>query len=89
MGCNYYCKPRVCRYWFSNLAASDGIVIAASKWGKIKTVSQMIMVILLLWNGQGFLFQWLETIFIGASVIFYYYFIGIDYIMKNKQVLAE
>ena len=73
---------------FRILAASEGGVMAARKWGKIKTGSQMIMVILLLWNGQGFLFQWLETIFIGASVIFTI-ISGIDYIMKNKQVLAE
>ena len=30
------------------LAASDGIVIAASWWGKIKTVTQMIAILLLL-----------------------------------------
>ena len=33
---------------FRQIAADNGIVIAASKWGKLKTICQMAMVILLL-----------------------------------------
>ncbi|NLL69588.1 MAG: CDP-diacylglycerol--glycerol-3-phosphate 3-phosphatidyltransferase [Epulopiscium sp.] len=73
---------------FRILAASNNIVIAASKWGKIKTVSQMIMVILLLLNSSRLIFQWLEVVFIWASVIFTIVS-GVDYIIKNKQVLVE
>ena len=35
---------------FRLIAADNGIVIAASWWGKFKTVSQMIMIILLFWS---------------------------------------
>ena len=35
---------------FRLIAADNGIVIAASWWGKFKTVSQMIMIILLIAN---------------------------------------
>ncbi len=75
---------------FRAVAASEGIVIAASKWGKYKTVSQMIMIILMLMNNFPFaawgipmdrLFMWLAVVLTLVS--------GWDYIYKNRAVLAE
>ncbi|NMA85057.1 MAG: CDP-diacylglycerol--glycerol-3-phosphate 3-phosphatidyltransferase [Epulopiscium sp.] len=73
---------------FRILAASEGIVIAASYWGKIKTVSQMFMVIVLLLPFTSPLLQWIEWILIWTSVISTI-ISGLDYIIKNKQVLVE
>lgn len=40
---------------FRLIAAENGVVIAANYWGKFKTVSQMIMIILLIVDFGGFL----------------------------------
>ena len=52
---------------FRLIAAENGIVIAANYWGKFKTVSQMIMIILLLLHFGG-VFAVLEQIFIWLSL---------------------
>ena len=39
---------------FRLIAAENGVVIAANYWGKFKTASQMIMIILLILNFGGF-----------------------------------
>jgi CDP-diacylglycerol--glycerol-3-phosphate 3-phosphatidyltransferase len=73
---------------FRAVAASNGIVIAASAWGKAKTISQMIAIILLLMNNYPF-----ESMGIPADTIMVYIAValtiisGADYIVKNKQVL--
>ncbi len=75
---------------FRAVAASEGIVIAASKWGKYKTVSQMIMIILLLLGNYPFS-QWgipMDWIFVWLAVALTL-ISGGDYIYKNKAVLAE
>lgn len=75
---------------FRAVAASEGIVIAASKWGKYKTVSQMIMIILLLLDNYPFS-QWgipMDWIFVWLAVALTL-ISGGDYIYKNKAVLAE
>lgn len=69
---------------FRTLAADKGITIAASKWGKLKTTSQMIALVLLLLNSST-----LNNI---GVYIFYIAVIltiisGLDYIIKNKEVL--
>ena len=48
---------------FRLIAAENGIVIAANYWGKFKTASQMIMIILLILHFDG-IFVILEQIFI-------------------------
>jgi len=73
---------------FRLVAASDGIVIAASWWGKIKTFSQMLMIIVLLLNLNNIIFYYLEYILIGAVVVFTLVSC-IDYIAKNKEVLKQ
>ncbi|MEF9951211.1 MAG: CDP-diacylglycerol--glycerol-3-phosphate 3-phosphatidyltransferase [Clostridium sp.] len=62
------------------VAASDGIVIAASKWGKFKTVTQMVAVVASLINFPYY--NVLVIIALITTVIS-----GVDYIIKNKQVL--
>ena len=70
---------------FRRIAADNGIVIAASWWGKFKTVSQMIMIILLIANLGG-IFTILEQIFMWVALILTVVSLA-DYIWKNKKVL--
>ena len=70
---------------FRLVASDNGIVIAASWWGKIKTVSQMVMIILLIGDFGG-VFTMLEQVFIYIALILTVISL-IDYIAKNKQVL--
>lgn len=69
------------------LAASEGITIAASWWGKLKTISQMVAIILLLINNFPFsLINFpADKITVGFAVVFTLVS-GFDYIYKNKQV---
>ena len=71
---------------FRLIAADNGIVIAASWWGKFKTVSQMIMIILLIANLGG-VFTVLEIIFKWIALILTVVSLA-DYIWKNKKVLS-
>jgi CDP-diacylglycerol--glycerol-3-phosphate 3-phosphatidyltransferase len=73
---------------FRLVASDNGIVIAASYWGKFKTVSQMFMIMLLILHPEGTVFFWLEQILIYVSLILTIVSL-MDYIMKNKQVLTE
>lgn len=72
---------------FRLVAAERGVVIAASYWGKFKTVSQMIMVILLVFHLGG-VFEMLEQIFIYAALILTVISLA-DYIWKNRTVLKD
>lgn len=71
---------------FRLIAADNGIVIAASWWGKFKTVSQMIMIILLIANLGG-VFTVLENLFMWIALILTVVSL-VDYIWKNKKVLS-
>lgn len=73
---------------FRLVASDNGVVIAASYWGKFKTVSQMIMIILLILDFQNSIFILLENIFIYAALILTIVSL-IDYMIKNKKVLSE
>ena len=69
---------------FRMIAADKGIVIAASWWGKLKTISQMITVILLIINIEQLaileaVMIWIMTILTIISMI--------DYLIKNRKVL--
>ena len=72
---------------FRLVASDNGIVIAASYWGKFKTVSQMALIIVLImdlggvWNVVGTVLTWVALILTVVSLI--------DYIVKNKQVLTQ
>ncbi|MEA5085352.1 MAG: CDP-diacylglycerol--glycerol-3-phosphate 3-phosphatidyltransferase [Lachnospiraceae bacterium] len=67
---------------FRLIAVEANVVIAASWWGKTKTVSQMAMIIVVLSGFGGILGQ----ILIYASTILTI-ISGVDYIVKNKSVL--
>lgn len=73
---------------FRLIAAERGVVIAASYWGKFKTVSQMIMVILLVFHLNGTFFQVLEQIFIYLATILTVISL-VDYMYKNRNILKE
>ena len=71
---------------FRLIAAENGIVIAANYWGKFKTVSQMIMIILLILRFGG-IFVILEQIFIWLSLALTIISL-VTYIWQNKSVLS-
>ena len=75
---------------FRAIAAAEGIVIAASIWGKAKTISQMFMVIVLLLGNYPFNligFPMDQILIVLATVLTI--ISGVDYIVKNKQVLND
>nr|WP_283571189.1 CDP-diacylglycerol--glycerol-3-phosphate 3-phosphatidyltransferase [Paenibacillus brevis] len=70
------------------VALLEGSVIAASNWGKAKTITQIVAISALLLN--NFPFVWLNIpfdvilIWLAALITIYS---GIDYFVKNKSVL--
>ena len=71
---------------FRLVASDNGVVIAASYWGKFKTTSQMIMIILLIAQIPGF--DLLEQAFIYIALVLTVVSL-IDYLVKNKDVLKQ
>ena len=71
---------------FRLVAADNGVVIAASYWGKFKTTFQMIAVCLLIADVEALslftqIILWIAVILTVVSLI--------DYIIKNKDVMKE
>ncbi len=71
---------------FRQVAAEQGIVIAASYWGKFKTTFQMIAVILMILNLPVLrlvtdAFVWIALILTIVSLV--------DYVAKNHKILTE
>lgn len=71
---------------FRLVASDNGVVIAASYWGKFKTVSQMIMSVLLIVNLPQL--SLLTTAFIWIAAALTVISLA-DYIVKNYRVLTE
>ncbi|MBR4014645.1 MAG: CDP-diacylglycerol--glycerol-3-phosphate 3-phosphatidyltransferase [Anaerotignum sp.] len=71
---------------FRTLAMEANIVMAASWWGKVKTTVQMMMVVVVLLHLPFAYMRTLEMVLIGLAV-FFTILSGVDYIVKNKQVL--
>ena len=71
---------------FRLIAADNGIVIAASMWGKAKTVTQMAMIIVILLNISAL--HGLEVILIAAATVLTVVSLA-DYIAKNRKVLSS
>lgn len=72
------------------VAASAGVVIAASQWGKLKTVVQFIALSILILNNYPFA-MWglpLDQVSIWAAVVMTLVS-GWDYFQKNRQVFAR
>ena len=73
---------------FRLIASDNGVVIAASYWGKFKTIAQMIMCILLIVQLP---FAWIdvvEQVFIWLSLVLTVVSL-VEYIWKNRNVLKE
>lgn len=72
---------------FRLVASDNGIVIAASMWGKFKTVSHMAMIIFMIADFGGIfltvesLLKWVAVALTIISLV--------DYVAKNKQVLTN
>lgn len=70
------------------VALLEGSVIAASKWGKAKTITQIVAISALLLN--NFPFEWIhfpfDQVAMWAAALITIYS-GIDYFVKNKSVL--
>ena len=73
---------------FRLVASDNGVVIAASYWGKFKTTFQMLMVIVLIIDIQMPFFQILGTVLTYVALILTVVSL-IDYIVKNKDVLKD
>lgn len=71
---------------FRLVAADNGVVIAASYWGKFKTTFQMIAVCLLIADIEALnlvtqIVLWIAVVLTVVSLI--------DYLLKNKDVMKE
>ena len=73
---------------FRLVASDNGVVIAASYWGKFKTAFQMLTVIVLILNIPNKAFTILGTVLIYVSLALTVISL-IDYIAKNKDVLKD
>lgn len=71
------------------LVASDaGVVLAASWWGKIKTITQMLMSILLIIDLDGTFINITELVFIYAAIILTVVSL-MDYLIKNWKIMQD
>lgn len=71
---------------FRTIAADNGVVIAASYWGKFKTTFQMVMICLLIADIEAIhvltmIIVWIALLLTVISLI--------DYLVKNKAVMKE
>ena len=71
---------------FRLIASDNGVVIAASYWGKFKTVFQMIMICMMIADIAVFsiltkIIMWIALILTVVSLV--------DYLIKNKDVIKE
>ncbi len=71
---------------FRLIASDNGVVIAASYWGKFKTTFQMIMVCLMIANISALslvtkIVMWVALVLTVVSLV--------DYLWKNKAVMKE
>lgn len=71
---------------FRLVASDNGVVIAASYWGKFKTTFQMIGVVLLIFNIPAL--STLTTIIVWIALALTVISL-VDYIVKNASVLTE
>ena len=72
---------------FRLVASDNGVVIAASYWGKFKTVFQMAMIIVLIADLGGF-FDMIGTVLVWIALALTIISL-LDYVLKNKQVLTQ
>lgn len=78
---------------FRLVASDNGVVIAASMWGKSKTVSQMVMIIMMMVYlpiviGGFDVYHLLTQISLWVAVILTVISL-LDYVIKNKDVMKQ
>ena len=73
---------------FRLVASDNGIVIAASYWGKFKTVSHMALIILLILDFKNPIMTIVTNIVVWIGVALTIISL-VDYVWKNKQVLTQ
>lgn len=73
---------------FRLVAAEKGVTIAASYWGKVKTVVQMAMIIVLTLHFSHPWFRIIDLVLIYASLILTVISL-VDYIYKNRDVMKD
>ena len=73
---------------FRLVASDNGIVIAASYWGKFKTTFQMVMIVMLILNFDNRLYQ-VCSVIVTYIALFLTVISLIDYVMKNKDLEKE
>ena len=73
---------------FRLVASDNGVVIAASYWGKFKTNFQMFMIIMLIIDLGTSTAVMIENILIVIATALTIISL-VDYLVKNKQVLSE
>ena len=71
---------------FRLVASDNGVVIAASYWGKWKTVFQMISVVLLIFNIEALSMVTTAALWIALALTVISL---VDYIIKNIGILTE
>lgn len=72
------------------VAAGEGTVLAASSLGKLKTAAQLIAIGALLLNNYPFSFlNFKFDVIMLYIALFFTVLSGIDYFMKNKNVMRE
>lgn len=73
---------------FRLIASDNGVVIAASWWGKLKTNVQMVVSVMLIINLDFYFVNILEQIGIYLAALLTIISL-LDYMIKNKDVLKE
>ncbi len=73
---------------FRLVASDNGVVIAASYWGKFKTTFQMLMIIVLILDIDMQIFRILGVLLTYVALALTVISL-VDYVIKNKQILKE
>lgn len=73
---------------FRLVASDNGLVLAASYWGKFKTATQMVMCVLFIINFDTPVFNVLEQIFLWTSFALTVISL-IDYLIKNRNIILD
>ncbi len=81
---------------FRTIAADNGVVIAASYWGKFKTTFQMVMICLMIVQDAPFLSNPAHVrVFVVVTNVIMWIALAltiislVDYLIKNKDVMKE
>lgn len=73
---------------FRLVASDNGVVIAASYWGKFKTTFQMLMIIMLILNFDHPVYRIACTVVTYVALVLTVVSL-VDYLFKNRGVLKE